>query len=113
MQMQSFNQEIMIMNENITRRALVKGGLIAGVFAPIAGLCVSSDAYAAPAALDPNDPAAKALQYVTQSSKPDQKCGNCNQFQGKAGDAQGPCTIFAGKTVVSTGWCMSWVKKSA
>jgi hypothetical protein len=102
----------MIMNETITRRALVKGGLIAGVLVPVGGLCVSSDAYAASAALDPNDPAAKALQYVTQSTKPDQKCGTCNQFQGKAGDAQGPCTIFTGKTVVSTGWCMSWSKKS-
>jgi hypothetical protein len=104
---------IMNMNENITRRALMKGGLIAGVLIPVAGLCVSSDASAASAALDPNDPAAKTLGYVTQSTKPDQKCGTCNQFQGKAGDAQGPCTIFAGKTVVSTGWCQSWVKKSA
>jgi hypothetical protein len=104
---------IMIMNDNITRRALVKGGLLASVLVPVAGLCVSTDASAASAALDPSDPAAKALGYVTQSSKPDQKCGICNQFQGKAGDARGPCTIFAGKTVVSTGWCQSWVKKSA
>ena len=100
------------MNDTITRRALVKGGLIAGVLVPVGGLCVSSRAYAASAALDPNDPAAKALQYVTQSTKPDQKCGTCNQFQGKAGDAQGPCTIFTGKTVASSGWCMSWSKKS-
>jgi hypothetical protein len=99
------------MTENITRRALVKNGLIAGVLVPVAGLCVSSDASAAPAAVDPNDPTAKALRYVTQSSKPDQKCGGCSQFQGKAGDAQGPCTVFAGKTVVATGWCMSWVMK--
>jgi hypothetical protein len=49
----------MIMNKNITRRALVKGGLIAGVLVPVAGLCVSSDASAASAALDPSDPAAK------------------------------------------------------
>jgi hypothetical protein len=103
---------IMIMNENMTRRALMKGGLLAGVLVPVAGLCVSSDASAAAAALDPSDPAAKALGYVTQSSKPDQKCGICNQFQGEAGDAQGPCTIFAGKTVASTGWCQSWVKKN-
>ena len=107
----SFNQGIMIMSENITRRALVQNSLIAGVLVPVAGLCVSSDASAAPAAVDPNDPAAKALHYVTQSTKPDQKCAGCDQFQGKAGDAQGPCTIFAGKTVVSTGWCMSWVMK--
>jgi High potential iron-sulfur protein len=103
----------MIMNENITRRALVKGGLIAGVLAPAAIFSISPSASAASAAVDPNDPAAKALGFVTKSTKPDQKCGICNQFQGKAGDSEGPCTIFAGKTVVATGWCMSWVKKSA
>jgi hypothetical protein len=103
----------MIMNENITRRALVKGSLIAGVLLPVAGFSVSSAAFAGSVALDPSDPAAKALGYVTKSAKPDQKCGICNQFQGKAGDAQGPCTIFSGKTVVSSGWCMGWVKKSA
>lgn len=99
------------MNETITRRTLMKTGLIAGVLVPVAGLCVSSEASASPAALDPSDPAAKALGYVTQSTKPDQKCGTCSQFQGKAGDAQGPCTIFQGKTVASTGWCQSWTKK--
>ena len=93
------------MSENITRRALVKGGLIA--------IWVGSNASAGSAALDPSDPTAKALGYVTKSAKPDQKCGICNQFQGKAGDAQGPCTVFAGKTVVSDGWCMGWVKKPA
>jgi hypothetical protein len=103
----------MIMNETITRRALVKGGLIAGVLVPVVGFGVSSAALAGSEALDPSDPTAKALGYVTNSAKPDQKCGNCNQFQGKAADAQGPCTIFSGKTVVSAGWCMSGVKKSA
>jgi hypothetical protein len=62
-------------------------------------------------ALDPSDPTAKALGYVVNSTKPDSKCGNCAQFQGKAGDAMGPCTIFPGKAVHSSGWCMSWVKK--
>jgi hypothetical protein len=64
-------------------------------------------------ALDPSDPTAKALGYVTTSTKPDSKCGNCMQFQGKAGDTTGPCTIFPGKSVHSAGWCMSWAKKSA
>jgi High potential iron-sulfur protein len=61
---------------------------------------------------DPNDPTAKALGYVTNSAKPDASCGNYLQFQGKAADATGPCTIFASKNVASAGWCVSWAKKS-
>ncbi|MEO8444523.1 MAG: high-potential iron-sulfur protein [Gammaproteobacteria bacterium] len=84
-------------------------------------------AQAAPAALpnlDPNDPSAKALLYVTDSTKvdsknplaarhtPDQKCSNCSQIQGKAGDAHRPCAIFPGKLVASDGWCSVWAKKA-
>ena len=101
------------MNRNMTRRTLVKGGLIAGALVPVAGLFINGLATAAPSALDPSDPTAKALGYVTKSAKPDQQCDNCSQFQGKSGDSQGVCTLFPGKTVASGGWCMSWVKKLA
>jgi hypothetical protein len=101
------------MNKNMTRRALVRGGLITGALIPVTGLFINSVAFAAPAALDPSDPTAKALGYVTKSAKPDQKCGNCSLFQGKSGEPEGPCTIFPGKSVASGGWCMSWVKKPA
>jgi hypothetical protein len=100
------------MNKTITRRTLVRGGLIAGALLPTAGLFVNFAAHGASPALDPNDPTAKALGYVTTSAKPDAKCGNCLEFQGKAGDATGPCTIFSGKNVPSGGWCMSWAKKT-
>ncbi len=98
------------MNGTITRRALVRGGLIAGALVPTAGLFVNL-AVSASSAVDPNDPTAKALGYVAQSPKPDASCAGCLQFQGKAGDATGPCTLFPGKNVASTGWCMSWAKK--
>jgi hypothetical protein len=101
------------MNRNMTRRTLVRGGLIAGVLIPVTGLFNSRMARAAPAPLDPSDPTAKTLGYVTKSGKPDQQCDNCSQFQGKPGDSQGVCTLFPGKTVASGGWCMSWVKKLA
>jgi High potential iron-sulfur protein len=99
------------MNGFMTRRALVRGGLITGALIPVSGLLISRLAISAPVALDSSDPTAKALGYVTQSAKADQKCGNCSQFQGKSGDSQGGCTLFPGKEVVSSGWCMSWVKK--
>jgi High potential iron-sulfur protein len=101
------------MNKNMTRRALVRGGLITGALIPVTGLFINRLAIAAPAALDPSDPTAKTLGYVTKSAKPDQQCNNCSQFQGKPGDAEGGCTLFPGKTVTSGGWCMTWVKKLA
>jgi hypothetical protein len=99
------------MNKNMTRRALVRGGLITGALIPVTVLFINRLSIAAPAALDTSDPTAKALGYVTKSAKPDQQCDNCSQYQGKSGESQGTCTLFPGKTVTSAGWCMSWVKK--
>jgi hypothetical protein len=101
------------MHRNITRRALVKGGLITGALVPVSGLFINTGAYGAAPALDPSEPTAKALGYVTHSAKPDANCENCSQYQGKAGDAMGSCTIFPGKSVASAGWCMTWTKKTA
>jgi hypothetical protein len=96
----------------VTRRALVKGGLIASTLIPVGGLFATA-ARSASSELDPSDPIAKTLGYVAKSTKPDANCANCSQFQGKQGDATGPCTVFSGKSVASAGWCMSWVKKVA
>ena len=100
----------MIMIKNITRRALVIRGLLVGSIIPVQMIPLVR---AESPTLDPNDPTAKALGYVTQSTKSGEKCSNCNQFQGSAGSTQGPCTIFPGKSVAAAGWCMTWVKKSA
>ena len=75
-------------------------------------MLANASAFAQAAALDPNDPTAKALGYVAASATPGQKCSGCAQFQGKAADATGGCTIFAGKTVSAGGWCKSWSKKA-
>jgi hypothetical protein len=101
------------MQINMTRRALVQRGLIASALVPVAGLFVSTAAHGESPALDSSDPTAKALGYVTKSAKPDANCANCSQFQAKAGDAMGPCTIFPGKSVAAAGWCSGWVKKAA
>lgn len=81
---------------------------------------------ATPAALpllDETSKPAMALGYQHDTTKVDAKkhpshtasqhCANCQLFQGKPGDAQGPCPLFAGKSVQSTGWCSAWVKKAA
>jgi hypothetical protein len=110
------------MDKTFSRRAIVKGGLMAGAMLPTLGLLVSESAQAADLpALDPNDPVAKSLGFVNDSTKVDaaanpthtaaQKCGTCAQFGGKAGDARGPCNVFVGHSVPQGGWCKVWAKK--
>ena len=109
------------MQKPISRRTLVNYALIAGAFLP--ALHIGNKAAAAALApLDPNDPAAKALGYVSDSSKvdasanpthkSDQTCFSCAQYQGKPGDAQGGCNIFVGKSVAPRGWCKVWAQKA-
>lgn len=73
--------------------------------------------------LDPKDPQAVALGYVDNTTQADgkkfpkhsndQKCSGCQFFSGTGGAKQGPCAVFGGKLVSSSGWCNSWVKKSS
>jgi hypothetical protein len=109
------------MKNKISRRALVKSGLIAGAVIPTLGLMTRSAAAAGLPPLDPKDPTAQSLGFVLDASKvsaaanptykPTQKCGTCAQFLGKAGDASGGCNIFAGKSVPVGGWCKVWAQK--
>ena len=109
------------MQSKISRRALVKGGLIAGAVIPAMGLMTRTASAAGLPPLDPKDPTAQALGFVVDAGKVDaaanptykstQKCGTCAQFQGKAGDASGGCNIFAGKSVPVGGWCKVWAQK--
>ncbi len=109
------------MQNTISRRAVIKGGLIAGALVPAMGL-IGNSAAAALTPLDPNDPMAKAVKYAPDGSKvnasanptfkPTQKCANCAQYQGKASDASAGCNIFAGHSVPAGGWCNVWAQKS-
>ena len=110
------------MKKIISRRAIVKTGLIAGLGVPVLGLTTrQAQAAAGLTPLDPSDPLAKSLNFMTDASKvdakanptykPTQKCGNCAQYQGKAGEATAACTIFAGHTVPEGGWCKVWAQK--
>jgi hypothetical protein len=100
----------------------MKSALIAGALLPAAGLLGFPAEAAGMPALDPNDPTAKALGFVTNASKvdaganptykPNQKCGACAQFQGKPADASAGCNIFPGKSVPASGWCKVWAQRS-
>jgi hypothetical protein len=101
------------MDRMITRRALMKGGLISGTLVPVAGVFISSAAHAADLPpLDPSDPAARGRDYTTKSAKSDAYCGNCSLYK-KTGDSMGSCALFAGKSVTFAGWCSGWVKIGA
>jgi High potential iron-sulfur protein len=91
-------------------------------FVPVTGFALFGARMAMAADVDPKDPTALALGYVSDATKADkakfpkyaagQMCGNCQLFQGKAGDATGPCPLFAGKTVSAKGWCSAYTKKA-
>lgn len=100
-----------LMNDRMTRRTLVRTGALFGTIVPLTALFAGTDALAQSPPVDPNDPLAKALGYVTVSPNREQKCANCMQYQGKPSDPVAGCAIFAGKSVAGPGWCKSWSKK--
>ncbi|TAL84216.1 MAG: High potential iron-sulfur protein [Candidimonas sp.] len=85
-------------------------------------LALTGQAFADAAKVDENDPTAVALGYkhdatlVDKAKQPKyvagEHCGNCQLFQGKPGDAWGPCPIFAEKQVSVKGWCSAYTKKA-
>jgi hypothetical protein len=101
----------------ISRRTLTLGGLTGALTAAL----WSGASVAAPTPLDPSDPQAKALGFVSDAKKVDaaanptfkstQTCASCAQYQGKATDTSAPCTIFAGKAVPAAGWCKVWAQR--
>ena len=107
--LERFAKQAMKMDRVITRRALMKRGLIAGALVPVAGVFISGAARADSPALDPNDPAARGRDYVTKSAKSNAYCGNCSLYK-KTSDSMGSCALFAGNSVAFAGWCSGWVK---
>ena len=85
------------------------------------GAALASTRTLAQTPLDPKDPTAVALGYVADTTQADAKkypahtdslsCSNCVLYQGKPGDAGGPCPLFVGKQVNAKGWCSAWAKK--
>jgi hypothetical protein len=109
------------MQHKISRRAMVKSGLIAGALVPAIGLIGNAARADSLTPLDPNDPMAKSLSFTTDASKVSasanptykagQKCGTCAQYQGGSA-ATGGCNIFAGHSVPTGGWCKVWAAKT-
>lgn len=75
---------------------------------------------AAQARVDEADENAVALGYRHDTTKvdgkkwpthkPDQKCNNCQFWQGSATDAWAGCAMFGRKQINANGWCTAWKK---
>jgi hypothetical protein len=108
-------------DRKIQRRDLLKGALIGVATVPVSALLNRANA-AATGKVDPNEPQAKSLGYVTDATtvdakanpnyKPGQHCANCLQVPaGKDTGPEIPCNIFAGRLVDANGWCKVYVKR--
>jgi ABC-type transport system substrate-binding protein len=83
---------------------------------------LQTESRAASPELSENDPTAQTLGYKSDAAHVDpakypkyqtgQMCANCQLYQGKPGDALGPCAVFPGKQVSSKGWCSAYTKKA-
>jgi High potential iron-sulfur protein len=104
----------------IARRDFLKCALASAVVIPALG---TADARVADLPiLDPNDSVARSLGYVPDASKvainpnptfkPGQHCGVCMQYQGKPSDAAAECSIYAGHSVPSRGWCRAFAQRA-
>ncbi len=99
-----------------SRRRFIKITVTGLAAAPFANALFSGSAEAVDKVSE-SDPTAVALKYKMDATKaPERKdatafCSNCNFYSGKAGAADGPCTLFGGKLVTAKGWCASWAKK--
>lgn len=100
-----------------SRRRLLRNVALGVALLPLAkapfDVAVAADA----PMVSPDDPTAKALQYVADASKASAAkagahCANCRLYQGAADSKQGGCLLFPGKSVAAAGWCSSWTAKT-
>jgi len=103
-----------------SRRRLLKNVAVGTLLIPIAATPLTAGAAGAAnlPLVTPDDPTAKALKYTPDAktsteAKPGSHCATCALYQGSPGAPQGPCQLFPGKDVKSTGWCASWTAKAA
>ena len=96
---------------DIKRRKFVTMLGASATVIPVSALVASLPSHAQDA-VDPDSAQAKALQYVVESEKGDQKCGSCTLFQGSASEKAGPCPLFPGSVVSTEGWCSAYVPKA-
>ncbi|MDJ0788678.1 MAG: high-potential iron-sulfur protein [Myxococcota bacterium] len=101
------------MADDLSRRALLKAAIIAGLAPVGAGLnAARASAEDEPLVTDipANSVIITSLEYVNQSPNPEQICANCVLYQGPA-EGSGKCGLFREGRVPAQAWCKSWVAK--
>ena len=98
--------------KKITRRQLLRMTTRVAAIVPLSSLTSRMSIAEELPPVNPDDPQAKALEYVHASPNPEQLCKNCQLYTGKEGAEWGPCAIFPGANVNANGWCKSWVQKA-
>ncbi len=88
--------------------------------AATAGGLAAASAARSQTKVDEADEASVALGYKHDTSKvdgkkypahkPDQKCNNCQFWQGSASDAWAGCAMFGRKQIAAPGWCVAYKK---
>ncbi len=79
---------------------------------PVSALVGSRAAFADDAPMvDEASAAAINWDYKAESTMPDQMCVNCALYQGEADAKGGPCPLFPGSAVSTTGWCKAYAPK--
>ena len=86
---------------------------------PLFGAATLARADAPAPLVDPTSPQAQQLGYVADATKAKspkyvagQACSGCALFQGKVGDASGPCPLYPGKAVLAKAWCSAFVART-
>ena len=99
---------------DLNRRKFVTMLSTGAAVIPLAALVTSLPSRAAdlPVAVDPESAAAKTYNYVAVSEKPEDICGGCALYSGDEGAELGLCPLFAGSSVMASGWCSAYVAKS-
>lgn len=107
------------MSSTLSRREALKAIAIAA-----GTLAVVRTTIAAPSLphVNPQDPMAAGVSYHENVAtikasqfpqvKPGDKCANCAQIGGAAGQTWRPCNIFAGQLVNANGWCTAYSRKT-
>jgi hypothetical protein len=106
------------------RRDFLKQGSLAVISLAMLARTLPSSAQAKPLPrLSESDPLAVKLGYRHDATKVDKKkfanwqprkdCDDCLHYEGRKGQAWGPCTIFPGKAVNAKGWCAEFQPKKA
>lgn len=101
--------------KNLDRRKVLKLGVAGAVAVPFSGFV--GQARAELPLVGEDEPLAMGLNYVHDATASDKRtddtatCASCVLYPDGPDAAEGPCTIFPGKSVKGAGWCSSYAKR--